>query len=198
MEKKLKYIKLFEDYNRLLEDENIGMEGGATQQPSTNIDNTPTDSESVKNLPRLKSVIDKEFFGELKEHIFYWFSYDFLKDKYVISTLENTENEVTVWFSDKGDKPFYEYKVIYTSIDNAEPLAENVQAVKMIISIYEQETSDLLKQTEMEVGLKYLNSKSFNNFINKVMKRIIKTPKDGEDIKDFKKKEERRLGDNIY
>ena len=67
----------------------------------------------VTHLPRLNSVVDKQFFAELKEHISYWICFDSLKNKYSLTTLENTENEVTVWLSDIDNKPLYEYKVIY-------------------------------------------------------------------------------------
>ena len=175
----MKRIKLFEDF---------------IKEDATETDEAEKD---FTHLPRLKSVIDKEFFKELKEHIFYWINYDFLNKKYVTDTLENIEDEVSVWFYDNKETPEYQYKVIYTALEE-EPMEQRIDFVKMIISIYSYEDNELLKQTEMKVGLKYLNAKSFNNFINKVKKRILKTPKNGEDIDDFKNKEKRRLGDNIY
>lgn len=153
--------------------------------------------EDFKHLPRLKSVVDKEFFMELKSHIYYWFNFDSLKDEWILTSLENDENEVVVWFNDNKDEPTIEVKVLYTSIGD-DPKVEKIETVKMMISIYDFNNQELLKETEMEVGLKYLNAKSFSNFIEKVQKRILKTPKDGDDIEDFKKKEKRRLGDNIY
>ncbi len=159
-------------------------------------ENEEAEKKDFENLPRLKPVIDKEFFGELKEHVFYWLTYDFLNKKYTITELTNDENEVTVWFCDK-DKLELQYKVTFTTIED-NPLVEKVEEVKMLIWIYEYETQELLKHTEMKLVLKYLNCKSFDKFINQVKKRIIKTPQDGEDIEDFKKKEKRRLGDNIY
>jgi hypothetical protein len=152
----------------------------------------------VSHLPRLNSVVDKQFFAELKEHISYWICFDFLKDKYSLTTLENTENEVTVWFSDIDNKPLYEYKVIYTTLENDKVMIEKREDVKMIISIYDFETSELLKQTEQKVDIKYLNAKSFDNLLKIVKKRILKTPKNSDDIEDFRRKEKRRLGDNIY
>ena len=150
------------------------------------------------HLPRLKQVVDKEFFAELKQHIFYWVNYDFLNEKYELTSVEATPTEVTCWLSDKSKNPLHEYKITYAGIDGNDPKVEKIELVNMMIWIYEFETHELLTHTEMEVGLKYLNAESFNNFLNKVKKRIIKTPKDGEDIKNFKKKETRRLGDNIY
>jgi hypothetical protein len=157
---------------------------------------TKTKDKDFAHLPKLKLVVDKEFFAELKEHIFYWFTYDFLKEKYILDSLEKTEKEVVAWFYDNLDVPLYQYKVYYTPIENM-PLVEKIEQVKMNISIYEYENQTLLKQTEMMVGIKYLNSESFNKFVNKVKKRIIRTPKNGEDIEDFKRKEKRRLSDNI-
>ncbi len=154
-------------------------------------------SVDFKHLPKLKLVADKEFFSELKEHIFYWFSYDFLKEKYELDSLECSEKDTTVWFYDNIDSPLYQYKVLYTPIENL-PIVEKVENIKMNISIYEYETQELLKQTDMMIGIKYINAKSFNKFLNKVKKRILKTPKNGEDIEDFKRKEKRRLSDNIY
>lgn len=159
--------------------------------------NGQQNKKDFEHLPKLKTVVDKEFFIELKEHVFYWLTYDFLKQKYVITSLENDERSVTIWFSDNETIPKYEYKVTYTPHEIS-PLVEKIEEIKMSISIYETESQDLLKQTEMKIGLKYLNAESFNRFINKVKKRIIAIPKDGEDIETFKRKEKRRLGDNIY
>lgn len=157
-----------------------------------------SDKKDVSHLPRLNSVVDKQFFAELKEHISYWICFDSLKNKYSLTTLENTENEVTVWLSDIDNKPLYEYKVIYTTLEDDKVLTEKREDVKMIISIYDFESSELLKQTEQKVSIKYLNAKSFDNFLEIVKKRILKTPKNSDDIEDFKRKEKRRLGDNIY
>lgn len=151
----------------------------------------------ITHLPKLKPIADKEFFKELKEHVFYWFNYDFLKEKWSISSLENDIESVEVWFNDKDNKDPYEYKVLFKSIEK-DPLVEKVEKVTMTISIYNNNDNSLLKQTDMEVGLEYINADSFNKFIEKTKKRIIKVPKSDEDVKDFKKKEVRRLGDNIY
>ena len=144
--------------------------------------------DGIENLPRLSDVVNKEFFSEIKEHIFYWFNYDFLNEKYEITSLENSPTETTVWFDDKGNEPLYEYKVIYTTYNEDINIEKNTN-VKMIISIYEYSTTDLLKQTEQKVDIKYLNAKSFNNLINIVKKRILKTPKNISDVEDFRKKE---------
>ena len=155
------------------------------------------EKKDFEHLPRLKPVIDKEFFAELKQHIFYWFNYQFLNKKYEMDTIDSTQNEVTVWFAEKAKSPLYEYKATFTTAGDIGKV-EKIEKVKLMIWIYEYETHELLTHTEMEVGLRYLNAKSLNNFIKKVHKRIIRTPKDGEDIELFKKREKRRLGDNIY
>ena len=72
------------------------------------------------------AVVEKEFFSELKEHVFYWFNYDFLKDKYVIDTLKNTNNSVDIWFSENKDISDYTYKVVYTNNVNDSSSFEKV------------------------------------------------------------------------
>ncbi len=156
-----------------------------------------TEDKDFAHLPRLRTVVDKEFFNELKQHVFYWFNYFSLNKKYEMESVEATDNEVTVWFSDKEKLPTYQYKVTFTVIEE-KAMIEKVEEVNMLIWIYDFETQELVKQTEMKISLKYINAKALNNFVNKVKKRIIRTPKDGEDVKNFKKKEKRRLSDNIY
>lgn len=169
----------------------------ATAGAGTGTPSSEDEKKDFEHLPRLKTIVDKDFFGELKQHVFYWFNYDFLKKKYAMVSLEADENEVTVWFSDNVTLPLYQYKVTFNTIET-NPIVDKVEEVRMLIWIYDYESQDLLKHTEMKIGLKYINSESFNKFVNKVKKRIIRTPKDGEDVQAFKKKEKRRLGDNIY
>ena len=175
----MKRIKLFEDF--INEQEAVPAEK----------------KKDFEHLPRLRDVVDKEFFAELKNHVFYWLNYQFLNKKFEMDSIDSNQNEITVWFSDKMKQPLYEYKATFTTVGDLGKV-EKIEQVKLMIWIYEYETHELLTHTEMEIGLKYLSAVSFNNFIKKVKKRIIRTPRDGEDIENFKKKEKRRLGDNIY
>lgn len=177
----MKNILTFEQYS-LNEEEN---------------NNVNNDKKNFEHLPRLQDLVAKEFFSELKEHVFYWFNYEQLKDKYILEDLDFDDNEVTAWFTDNNEVPEFEYKTTFTNIET-NPLIEKVEKVKMMIWIYNHDTQKLLKQTEMELGLKYINAEAFSKFINKVVKRIISIPKNQGEVDDFKKKEKRRLSDNIY
>lgn len=147
----------------------------------------------IKSIPQLAVVVNKSFFNELKQHIFYWFNYDFLKDTYSIISLNNSKSDVVVWFKD--DK--YTYKVSYSFIDEFSEI-EKVTSVKMTISVYGLDGTSLLKTKTDEQTIKYLNAKSFKNLIGQVVTRIIEVPKSQNAIDNFNAKELRRLGDNIY
>lgn len=150
---------------------------------------------------RMITVVSKDFFSELKEHVFYWFNYESdIKDKYVLTSLEATNDDVIVWFNDVDE--ILQYKVVYNYnkevIPSDEVVVDNIKDIKMIVSIYDFNTNDILKTMEMIVDIKLLNSKSFDNLCRKVKNRIILKPENQDDIDNFKKKETRILKDNIY
>lgn len=197
----MKNLKNIKSYLQFVNEEEVPQVGGGVdnaEQPATDTKKPESEDKGIKNLPRLDAVVEKEFFSELKEHVFYWFTYDFLKDKYIIDSLKNTNNSVDIWFSENDDNPIYSYKVIYTNNVNDSSSFEKVENVKVIVSIYEYDSNNLLKQTEESIDIKYLNSESFNKLINKVKKRILKAPVNQKDVDKFNKKETRTLGDNIY
>ncbi len=154
------------------------------------------DKKDLEHLPKFKDVVDKEFFGELKDHIYYWFNYDkTLKNKYVLESLEADEDETSAWFYDVGDSPEFQYKAVYSSYDGEEQELKRTEEVNLMLSIYEHETQTLLKQTDMKITLKYVSAESFNNFLEDLKKKIIHVPQNDADVQDFKKKERRRLSD---
>ena len=197
----MKNLKNIKSYLQFVNEEEVPQIGGGVEatEGSGGTDSKKGDEKKgIENLPRLDAVVEKEFFSELKEHVFYWFNYDFLKDKYVIDTLKNTNNSVDIWFSENKDISDYTYKVVYTNNVNDSSSFEKVENVKVMVSIYEYDSNNLLKQTEESIDIKYLNSESFNKLVNKVKKRILIAPTSQKDVDKFNKKETRTLGDNIY
>jgi hypothetical protein len=158
---------------------------------------------SITKLPVLKRVMDKDFFNELKEHIEYWFTYDFLKEKYEIVDIEKIDDEIKITFQDRVGKkdPDYMYVVRYITSGNAsetDTFAEKIDKVKMMVTIYRYNDTKKIKESENEVDVKFLNAKSFNRLVNKVKDRIVFAPNNSQDVEDFNNKEQRRLQDDVY
>ena len=155
-------------------------------------------------LPRLSSVVEKEFFRELKEHIIYWFEYDKRFIDFNLDSVEEETRAVVAWAFDtydeeKGEKnPEYTYKIKYAEVDTVGDI-EKVEEVLLIVSIYDYLESDkLIKKVEKRITLKKINAKYLKGIIDSLKKRILVVPSNEEDVEKFTNREERRLGDNMY
>ncbi len=161
------------------------------------------DEKGIVKLPVLKTVVDKDFFNELKEHIQYWFAYDFLKDKYELIEINKLDDEIKITFQDKVGKkdPDYMYMVRYITSGNSDmdqTLVDKIEKVKMMATIYRYSDNMKLKEVDNLVDVEFLNAKSFNRIIEKVKNRIIIAPTDKKDVEKFRDKERRRLQDDVY
>ena len=160
-----------------------------------------TEVKSKEYLPKLSSVVEKKFFRELRQHIEYWFMYDSLSFEYNLEDVEEETRAVVAWATDKtedGIEPKYSIKIKFAEVDTVGDI-EKVEEVLLIIKIYDfVDTSNILKDTEMKITLENINSDFMKKTLKSMKKRILKAPENKEDIDDFKKKEERRLGDNTY
>jgi hypothetical protein len=159
------------------------------------------EEKSIEIKPRFSLVILKKFFKELKDNVYYWFNYDVLSKYYDLENLEEEKRSLSVWFKDKVkdrlDVPQFMYKIKFMETE-IEGDIEKVETVLLNIHIYDFETNDLLKEEEIKIDLSNINASFINKRLKIIKKRILKAPKSKEDIEDFKMKQTRRLGDNIY
>jgi len=99
MNRKCKYIKIFEEF--IFEAEN----------------NNNIDKDDIEVHKRSSAVVNKEFFNELKINILYWFKHGKLGEKYNIIDIEQERRGVVFWYEEKTDnvtvKPSYVWKVKY-------------------------------------------------------------------------------------
>lgn len=161
-----------------------------------NINLDEKEENGIVKLPTLKRVIDKDFFAELKEHVEYWFKYDFLNKKYELVDTDLMDDELKITFEDKGDSQLM-YIVRYITNENLS-ITDKISKVKMMVTIYNHFDTKKLKESENEVDVEFLNAKSFNRLVNKVKDRIITIPQNSKDVDKFRDKEHRRLQDDVY
>lgn len=161
--------------------------------------NTTDEKKDINHPERLTAVVEKDFFNELKTHINYWFNYETLKDKFILSSVECDENEATCWFCDRTEdnNPKYSYKLYFSTNEELHDI-DKIDKVMLSITIYDYNEQTKLKGTEMEITLKHINDDFMSKMIEKVSKRIQEAPESEEDINKFKKRETRRLSDDIY
>lgn len=162
-----------------------------------------TDEKGIVKIPTLKTVVDKDFFNELKEHIEYWFKYDILSKIFVLIEIDKLDDEIKVTFQDKSGKkdPDYMYVVRYITSGNHDmdqTIVDKIERVKMIATIYRYDDNIKLKESVNMIDIEFLNAKSFNRIIEKVKNRIITAPTNNKDVDKFRDKERRRLQDDVY
>lgn len=161
------------------------------------------DEKGIVKIPTLKTVVDKDFFNELKEHIQYWFEYDILNKMYEMIEIDKLDDEIKVTFQDNVGKkePDYLYVVRYITSGNhdmEQTVVDKIEKVKMIATIYRYTDNTKLKEVTNLVDVEFLNAKSFNRIIEKVKNRIITAPTNNKDVEKFRDKERRRLQDDVY
>jgi hypothetical protein len=195
----------FVKYNKLNEAEGDDLVSDAVgDEDAPNADTQALVEPEVKDkefLPRLSSVVEKEFFKELKEHIIYWFEFDENFKVFELDSVEEETRAVVAWAFDsveEGEEPEYAYKIKYAETYTVGKI-EKVEELLLIIHIYDyKDSSNLLKQTEMKITLKNVNALFLKKTIDSLKKRILTVPKSKKDVEKFQDREERRLGDNMY
>lgn len=199
----MKRIHLFEQFinNLLNEAEEDNIDDSIDTDTDTDTEATEDEVKSKEYLPRMSSVVEKKFFKELKSHIIYWLTYDSLSFEYILESAEEEKRAVVAWFTDRtedGVDPKYSFKVKYAETETVGDI-ERVEEVLLIIKIYDfSDVSNLLKETEMKITLKNINSDFLRKTLKSMKKRILEVPKNQDDVDTFKQREERRLGDNNY
>lgn len=158
---------------------------------------TEKENKDYEFIAKRSVALEKDFFRELRSHVEYWFLYDSLSKDYTLQAAEEEERACVAWAEDKQEDPQFQYKIKFAEVESLADI-EKIEHVLCIIHIYELETMKIVKTMEVKISLKHLNSDFLYETLLKMKKRIITPPKNKEELKKFKKREKRRLGDNIY
>jgi hypothetical protein len=141
----------------------------------------------------------KNLLRELKTNIVYWFNYGDIINLLTLVDIELYDSKLMIVALEKNEdgKPVLMWKIDFTE-SKIEGSLLQVKKLKMNLRVYSYDTNNLVKSLIINVPINYLNEDYLIKKINTVKKSIIQAPETTKDIKKFKRKETRRLKDNIY
>ena len=191
----MKNIKLFEDFiNEASEEEPVvDNEEGAKPEEDAPID--------VEIPQRNSAVVTKKFFNELEHNLHYWFKNGDIKKKYDLVDIDQESRGITIWMQDRVDNvtetPKYIYKIKYYESD-PKGMVDKVDDVLMSIYVYNHDKTDKLKEMTIQIGTKNINEEFLMERIERIVKKIVRDPKDDKEHGDFMDRQHTRLTDEFY